>query len=161
GRCRMLGADVLERWIGCVGVGLGRSCAWQPADGVRLLALVAALLLLRLTVRRSADLLLTWRATAWSPVIARALSRFFKARHYSEEAFYRADGAGEPWITRRRAGLERLARQLRETYPASTAWAEAIRGSFSDLRFTDANRVPPAFAGLMRERFSLASVVTE
>jgi glutamate-1-semialdehyde 2,1-aminomutase len=147
--------------MACVGAGQGGGCAWGAADWVRLLAVVATLFLLARAVRRCADLLLTWRATAWSPAMARALSRLVKARHYSEEAFYRADGADEPWAARRRAGLARLARRLRETYPASTTWAEAIRGSFSDLRFTDANRVPPAFAGLMRERFNLASVVTE
>ncbi len=42
----------------------------------------------------------------------------------------------------------------------SIAWAEAFRDSFSDLRFTDANRVPLAFARVMRERFNLATVVT-
>src|SRR5262249_2846328 len=39
-------------------------------------------------------------------------------------------------------------------------WAESIRDGFSDLRFTDANRVPLAFAKVMRERFDLAAVVT-
>jgi glutamate-1-semialdehyde 2,1-aminomutase len=157
----MPGADVVLRWLGCLGAVEGTGCAWEAADWLRLFAVAAMLFLVARAVRRSVDLVLTWRATAWSPVIARGLSRFFKARHYSDETFHCADGAGEPWITRRREGLDRLARQLREAYPASTAWAESLRGSFSDLRFTDANRVPPAFAGLMRERFNLAAVVTE
>jgi glutamate-1-semialdehyde 2,1-aminomutase len=40
------------------------------------------------------------------------------------------------------------------------AWGEAIRERFSDLRFTDANRVPFPFVRFMRERFNLCSVVT-
>jgi glutamate-1-semialdehyde 2,1-aminomutase len=40
------------------------------------------------------------------------------------------------------------------------AWGDAIRSSFSDLRFTDANRVPLPFARFMREHFNLCSVVT-
>ena len=38
---------------------------------------------------------------------------------------------------------------------------QRIRGSFSDLRFTDANRVPLPFMRTVREKFSLCSVVTE
>src|SRR5262249_58918325 len=82
GRICMLGADVLERWMGCVGAGQGSSCAWQPADWVRVLAVTAALFLLWRAVRRAGDLILTWRATGWSPVTARVLSRIFKSRHY-------------------------------------------------------------------------------
>ena len=94
-----------------------------------------------------------------TPALSRRLSRWVKARHYSDEAFYQADGAEEPWLGRRREGLERLARRLRGQNPASIAWAESIRDSFSDLRFTDATRVPLAFTRVMRERFNLAAVV--
>jgi glutamate-1-semialdehyde 2,1-aminomutase len=60
----------------------------------------------------------------------------------------------------RRQGLDRLAGTLRDQYAASRAWGAAIREGFSDLRFTDANRVPFPFARVMRERFDLCSVVT-
>src|SRR5262245_46851478 len=124
------------------------------------LALAVATGLVVRGARRVVDAIWTLRATAYTPVLSRQLSRWVKARHYSDEAFYQADGAGEPWLRRRREGLERLARHLREQYPASIAWAESIRDSFSDLRFTDATRVPLAFARVMRERFNLAAVVT-
>ena len=85
------------------------------------------------------------------------LSRWVKARHYSDEEFFRADGAGEPWIERRRRGTRPPGARCSGTpSPVSIAWGEAIRDSFSDLRFTDANRVPFPFARVMRERFNLA-----
>ena len=84
-----------------------------------------------------------------------------RARSYSDEEFFRADGAGEPWIERRKAGIDRLSSLFEAKHPRSRAWGDAIRDSLSDLRFTDANRVPFPFARVMRERFSLCSVVTE
>jgi glutamate-1-semialdehyde 2,1-aminomutase len=102
----------------------------------------------------------TLRARALTPLGLRYLARWVKRRDLSDEEFYRADGAGPREVERRRAGVERLTRLFRGRYPESLAWAESIRDSFSDLRFTDANRVPFPFARFMRERFNLAAVVT-
>jgi glutamate-1-semialdehyde 2,1-aminomutase len=82
------------------------------------------------------------------------------ARSYSDEEFFQADGVDAPWRERRRGAIERLSRLLRDAHPRSAAWGETLRDRFSDLRFTDANRVPLPFARLMRERFNLCSVVT-
>ena len=83
-----------------------------------------------------------------------------RTHHYSDAQFFQADGAGELLVSRRREGIERLGAFLRAQYPESTAWGERLRESFSDLRFTDANRVPFPFARFMQEHFNLASVVT-
>jgi glutamate-1-semialdehyde 2,1-aminomutase len=83
-----------------------------------------------------------------------------RTHHYSDAQFFQADGAGEPLVTRRREGIERLAAFFRAQYPESAAWGARLRESFSDLRFTDANRVPFPFARYMHEHFNLASVVT-
>ena len=83
-----------------------------------------------------------------------------RTHSYSDAEFFQADGAGGPLIERRRAGLERLAIFFRARYPEATAWGARLRESFSDLRFTDANRVPFPFARYMHERFNLAAVVT-
>ena len=83
-----------------------------------------------------------------------------RTHHYSDAEFFRADGAGGALAERRRQGLERLAAFFRGQYPESAAWGERLRESFSDLRFTDANRVPFPFARFMQEHFNLASVVT-
>ena len=113
-----------------------------------------------LATRRLANGLLTLRAQTLQAILLRPLSRWVRAFHYDDDQFFQADGAGEAWVARRRAGIERLSEALRQQYPASSAWGVALRESFSDLRFTDANRVPVPFARFMREHFSLASVVT-
>jgi glutamate-1-semialdehyde 2,1-aminomutase len=83
-----------------------------------------------------------------------------KSRDFSDEEFFQADGAGEQWRDRRKQAIDCLAHVLRTRCGKSIAWGDAIRESFSDLRFTDANRVPFPFMRLMREKFNLCSVVT-
>ena len=119
------------------------------------IAVVAGLIMRRLAVA-----LFTLRARALTPLLLRLLSRRVRTFHYTADRFFDADGAGAALIERRRQGLERLSGALRRQYAASDAWSEALRESFSDLRFTDANRVPFPFAQFMRENFNLASVVT-
>ena len=113
-----------------------------------------------LAARRLAVALFTMRARSLTPLLLRLLSRRIRTFHYAGDRFFDADGAGEALIARRRQGLERLSGALQAQYATSDAWSEALRESFSDLRFTDANRVPFPFAQLMRENFNLASVVT-
>src|SRR5262245_50158314 len=151
--------DVLQAWMRCL-PGHEGVCAPRVVDWLLLVAAAAVLVAALKYARKAVVFVHTLRAMAWSPVLARGLSRLVRACPYRDIDFFDADGAGEPWLARRRASLARLADRLRAQYPLSIAWAEALRGSFSDLRFTDANRVPLAFAGLMRERFNLASVVT-
>jgi hypothetical protein len=83
-----------------------------------------------------------------------------KARPYSEEEFFRADGAEGPWPEVRKKALDRLAVLLQAQYAKSIAWGLGVRDSLSDLRFTDANRMPFPFVRLMRQKFDLCSVVT-
>jgi glutamate-1-semialdehyde 2,1-aminomutase len=102
----------------------------------------------------------TLRATAFVPIVSRRLAPWLRARVYSDEELFTADGADRALAARRRRGLDTLAAALRSTYHISAAWEAGVRGSFSDLRFTDASRVPYPFAPAMRERFNLCSVVT-
>jgi glutamate-1-semialdehyde 2,1-aminomutase len=122
-------------------------------------AIVSFGIVANLAARSLARRVLTLRAQALTPLALRHLARWVKRRDLSDEAFYRADGASPRDIERRRAGIERLARLFREQHRRSLEWAESIRDSFSDLRFTDANRVPFPFARFIRERFNLATVV--
>jgi glutamate-1-semialdehyde 2,1-aminomutase len=103
---------------------------------------------------------LTLRATAMTPRFSRRLSRWVKSSDYSAEEFLRADGASAPWAEVRRQALDRLAGFFRTHFAKSIAWGDGIRESFSDLRFTDANRVPFPFMRTMRDKFSVCSVVT-
>jgi glutamate-1-semialdehyde 2,1-aminomutase len=127
---------------------------------VTALGLVLCLLIAAVIARRVVTALWTLRALAWMPALSRRLARWVKPRSYSDEQFFRADGAEEPWLTRRQAAIDRLAGFFRARHSRAMAWSDTTRESFSDLRFTDANRLPFPFAQFMRERFNLCSVVT-
>ena len=149
-------ADWMERLNGA------GSGAWAEAlgDGWWLLAVSIFAGVLLLGVRRAATAIRTLRARALTPALSRQLAWWVRPRSYSDDEFFLADGADERTVARRRAGINRLAHLFETQHPRSAAWGDAIRSSLSDLRFTDANRVPFPFARFMRERFSLCSVVT-
>jgi hypothetical protein len=153
----MVLTDSWQTWIGCL-PGADGQCAPGVADWLALLAVAAGLVVAVAAGRRAVDVLPDAAATAWSAILARRLSRLVKCATDAARSSMRT--ARESWATRRREGLDRLARHLNARYPRTIAWSDGIRRSFSDLRFTDATRVPLAFAGLMREQFNLASVVT-
>ena len=110
--------------------------------------------------RQALKIVLTLPAVALMPGATRRLSHWVRAHDYAEDELLRADGAGEPWVERRREALTRLASTLHEQHAKSIAWGAAIRESFSDLRFTDACRVPFPFARVIRDKFNLCSVAT-
>jgi len=146
--------------------GEGRRCLEGACSGATgavwwLLISAAVVAIAVLGARRLATVIGTFRAMALTPKLSRHLARWVKSRPYSDEGFFRADGAGEPWVERRKAAIDRLSRRLAAGHPRSTAWGDSVRDGLSDLRFTDASRVPFPFARFMRERFSLCSVVTE
>ena len=124
------------------------------------LAVVTGVVAVLCIARRLTAMLITVRAMAWTPVASRVLARLVTSRYYDDESFYRADGAGERWVMERKRGITRLSRFFRDQHPRSLEWSDAMRDSFSDLRFTDANRVPFPFAPFMREHFNLSTVVT-
>ena len=132
----------------------------QGPGPLGLLAGFALVLLIGLLGRRVALVLWTFRARAWSPGVSRGLARWVKPRSHSDEEFFSADGAGASWVARRKHGMECLSARLRAQAPRSRAWGDAVRDGLSDLRFTDANRVPYPFARFMRERFDLCAVAT-
>ena len=124
------------------------------------LLLILGVFLLAYVGQKFVRALLTLPAVALLPALSRRLSNWVKSRDYNEEEFLRADGAREPWVELRKKALDRLANFLQSRHTQSIAWADGVRESFSDLRFTDANRVPFPFMRVMREKFNLCSVVT-
>src|SRR5262247_156697 len=130
------------------------------ATDIRLWLAVFVVVSLGLYVgRKLAKTISTLPAIAWIPALSRRLSNWVKSRDYTEEEFLHADGAPEACMEIRRKALDRLAKSLQARYGRSIAWANSIREGFSDLRFTDANRVPFPFVRVMREKFDLCSVV--
>ncbi len=128
--------------------------AW-PWAGVLLLALIAIF-----AFRKTLTAFQTWKALALTPTLSRYLSNWVKSRDYSDEEFMRADGADARWVQLRKQAINRLSDNFKARCTKSIAWGNEVRESFSDLRFTDANRVPFPFARMMRETFDLCSVVT-
>ena len=145
---------------GCLDLTSTRGCQLELFDGLMVAGLVVGLALAVGLYRSAAASLVTLRATALVPALSRRLARWVTAHDYSDSEFFAADGANEPWVRTRRDALERLAASFREQHSRSAAWSDALRGSFSDLRFTDANRVPFPFARIMRDKFNLSTVVT-
>src|SRR5262245_60383164 len=102
----------------------------MPLTMPEAIGLAVSVLLLSAVGRRVALSVSTLPAVAFMPLVARALSRHLRACHYDEEALLRADGAGDAWVARRRAGLNRLASRLRAQYATSIAWGDTIRAGF-------------------------------
>jgi glutamate-1-semialdehyde 2,1-aminomutase len=156
----MLLGEALHRWTTCLGVNAPGPCRLASGDGWLLLGLLLCVVCAVCAGRKLVTALLTWRAMALTPALSRRLSKWVKVRDYTEEEFLRVDGAGEPWIELRQKALDRLAMFFQTRYAQSITWGNAIRESFSDLRFTDANRVPFPFMRVMRDKFNLCAVVT-
>ncbi|MGE0373490.1 MAG: aminotransferase class III-fold pyridoxal phosphate-dependent enzyme [Gammaproteobacteria bacterium] len=122
-------------------------------------ALCAALVVLVMLVTRYRYLVYALRAQSFAPVVSRVLSHFLRTRDSDVETLVRADGAPEGFAAQRRAALAALRARLAARTAESSRWADEVRDGLSDLRFTDASRVPFPFARIMREGFNVASVV--
>ena len=133
--------EALQKWT--AHLGLSASAPWRNAEIVLGLALLV--LLARLAFRKTVTTLLTLRAMALAPTLSRRLSDWVKSLSYSEQDVWGADGAGERWVQLRKDAIDRLSAYFQTHCAKSIAWGNDIRGSFSDLRFTDANRVPFPF----------------
>lgn len=154
-------SEALRIGLSCSGPGSMTGCSIE----LGVVWITALVLLLGvgvlLAVRKLYRGLVTVRARAFGPALSRRLAYWVRSRDYAADEFFRADGAGAGWAQRREGALERLADHFRARSAKAIAWSGAIRDNFSDLRFTDAGRVPFPFARLMREKFNLCSVVTE
>src|SRR5262245_15828114 len=133
--------DIVQRWAEC-GLSVNDTCTPGLVEiGIltSLFALVGVTILYSL---RFVRMLLTITARSFTPTLSRILSRWVKTNDYLGQEFFRADGADEATVTRRQQALDRLAAFFQDEYPQSVSWGNAIREGLSDLRFTDAGRVP-------------------
>jgi glutamate-1-semialdehyde 2,1-aminomutase len=136
------------------------SVSMPSLDAWTWLVVAATLVVVGIAGRALARLAAVLPAMAVVPALSRRLARWVHTRSYSPAELLAADGAGAALVERRREGLDRLETTLRQAYPQAGAWGRTLRDSFSDLRFTDASRVPFPFVRAMRDRFDLCSVVT-
>jgi glutamate-1-semialdehyde 2,1-aminomutase len=156
----MLSGKILQGWSICLGLSASEPWKFELNTPGVLLALLAGVLLLFYVMRKLRRSWWTLRAAAFTPTLSRMVAGLVKTRDYSSEEFLRADGAAERWVEVRKRAIDRLASFFETRSPKSIAWGNDIRESFSDLRFTDANRVPFPFARTAREKFNLCTVVT-
>jgi glutamate-1-semialdehyde 2,1-aminomutase len=83
------------------------------------------------------------------PRAALRLARLVPALAYPEDVFFSSDDAPEDIAARRRAGFDRLARELRERSPRTLAHGEAIRDVVSDAAYRDHVRAHLPVAGVV------------
>lgn len=157
----MFPADVFHTISGCLGLSATAPVKLQWDSVPVVVGLLIALFLVAFALRRLMTAILTLRAQALIPGFSRRLSNWVKSHDYSDDDFFRADGAAERWVATRKQAINRLSAFFQTQCAKSTAWGNSIRESFSDLRFTDANRVPFPFLRVMRNKFNLCSVVTQ
>src|SRR5215469_12837142 len=157
----MMPSEALRKCVDFLGLPSGGAAARVGTSGLWSgLVLLALIVGVAYLLRRAYIGVLTLRAMALTPSFSRLLSKLVRSRDYSSDDFLRADGAGGRWIELRRRAIDRLATFFRSQAPKSIAWGDQVRAGFSDLRFTDANRVPFPFMRVMRENFNLCTVVT-
>jgi glutamate-1-semialdehyde 2,1-aminomutase len=156
----MLLDEALQRWTACLSLHATGGCKLESGDGGIVLGLALFIVFATVAGQKLITVFFTLRALALAPALSRRVSRWVRSRDYSDEEFLRADGAGERWVAVRRQAIECLAGFFQAQCAKSIAWGNEVRESFSDLRFTDANRVPFPFMRAMREKFNLCSVVT-
>src|SRR5918996_2973047 len=105
----MLVGEALQRWAACLSMNATAACQLASGDAWMVLGLLCVVLLVVIAGRKLVTALFTWRARALMPTLSRRLARWVKARDYTDEAFFRADGATEHWVEQRKAAIERLA----------------------------------------------------
>jgi glutamate-1-semialdehyde 2,1-aminomutase len=148
----------VERWTTTL---LGLNPFSFKGSSERLLTLILLVTLATLVYRKIATTILTLKASAFTAPLSRRLSEWVKSFDYSDEEALAADGATQARVQGRKNALARLSELFKTRYASAIAWGNQINDSFSDLRFTDANRVPFPFVRMMRDKFKLFSVVTD
>lgn len=91
----------------------------------------------------------------WSRRVARWV-RYFE---YRESLFFGCDNAPEDIQDKRKAALDKLCEDARNTSPKSLSFSASLENSISDVRFTSAYRVPFPFRATIEKELTLGSVV--
>lgn len=81
---------------------------------------------------------------------ARRVAGWVPFYEYGEAEFFSADGASHELAERRRASFLALSTRYRTMFPNSSALAQELETSVSDLQFTARYRVPYQFSGYVR-----------
>ena len=134
--------------------------AWQTttlaAYGFGTAALAASLV----TLRRRLDLSQAKHASlAGHARIAKRLASLVPFYEYSDDRFFRSDGAPDEIAVRRRAAVARLSTRYQTRFAETLRRTREASESISDLQFTAVYRVPFQYSRLMRERLPIGAFV--
>ena len=134
--------------------------AWQTttlaAYGFGTAALAASLV----TLRRRLDLSQAKHASlAGHARIAKRLASLVPFYEYSDDRFFRSDGAPGEIAVRRRAAVARLSTLYQTRFAETLRRTREASESISDLQFTAVYRVPFQYSRLMRERLPIGAFV--
>jgi glutamate-1-semialdehyde 2,1-aminomutase len=91
--------------------------------------------------------------------MARRIAALIPFYDYDETRFFSSDDAPQEIVERRRAGFERLAKLYEERFPKTRLATAKVKDSISDLKFTDAYRVPFQYRRIVREKLKAGSFV--
>jgi glutamate-1-semialdehyde 2,1-aminomutase len=89
--------------------------------------------------------------------MSRRVASLIPFYEFSEEQFFRSDGAPAEIADRRREGFMRLARLYGERFVETRRLTAEAREGLSDLQFTDLYRVPFQYSRIVREHLQAGS----
>jgi len=92
---------------------------------------------------------------------SRRLSKLVPYFEYSEEEFFRCDGAPRLTENSRKAAFMELCKSLEESSKQSIKTTEKLSSSISDVKFTNAYRVPFPFRKYVQSNLKVANMVEE
>ncbi len=92
---------------------------------------------------------------------SRRMAGWIPAFDYDECHFFNSDGAPEPIRRKRQQAFHQLAAQFRSAAPESIAFSESLQASISDVRFTNAYRVPFPYRKYIQQHLKLGSVAEQ
>jgi glutamate-1-semialdehyde 2,1-aminomutase len=95
------------------------------------------------------------------PSIAMLVSKAIPFYEYSEEHFFRSDGAPDEVVRRRRTGFQRLRGALVDGSEQSLRFTDSLEGAVSEIEFSSLYRVPFPYRSQVKKLLRLSSVVTE
>jgi len=93
--------------------------------------------------------------------MAKRVASLLPGYAYDAARFFNSDKAPAEAVSRRRAGLGRLAALFAQRYARSLAMTAQAASGLSDLQFTSAYRVPFQYSPYLRQQLKVASFVRE
>jgi glutamate-1-semialdehyde 2,1-aminomutase len=120
----------------------------------------AALVALLMAVKRRLELSKAKHASlAGHPRMARRIASLVPFYEYDERAFFCSDNAPAEIAARRRDGFMRLSTLYETRFGETNRRTAEMLGALSDLRFTQAYRVPFQYRGLVRRHLQIGALV--